>query len=178
MGLTILPLMDEVKCYQFVRSQRWPEGVRCPHCESAEVAKRGFDDTQKARQRYHCKGCDRDFDDLTNTIFAGRHQPLTTWVMCLYLMGLNLSNLRIALELGLNPDSVQAMTTALRQGIEDKQPEVKLEGIVEIDEVYVVSGHKGHPEAVKKKGEKAVGDALKVPLGVAHWRKKSPQYWG
>jgi hypothetical protein len=62
--------------------------------------------------------------------------------MCLYLMGLNLSNLRIALELGLNPDSVQAMTTALRQGIEDKQPEVKLEGIVEIDEVYVVSGHK------------------------------------
>jgi hypothetical protein len=93
-------------------------------------------------------------------------------------MGLNLSNLRIALELGLNPDSVQAMTTALRQGIEDKQPEVKLEGIVEIDEVYVVSGHKGHPEAVKKKGEKAVGDALKVPLGVAHWRKKSPQYWG
>ena len=27
-----------------------------------------------------------------------------------------------------------------------------LEGEVECDEVYVVAGHKGHPEAVKKKG--------------------------
>jgi transposase-like protein len=25
---------------------------------------------QLLRQRYHCKACDSDFDDLTNTIFA------------------------------------------------------------------------------------------------------------
>ena len=56
------------------------------------LIKRGFDDTQPHRQRYHCHGCDRDFDDLTGTVLAGHHQPLRVWILCLYFMGLNLSN--------------------------------------------------------------------------------------
>jgi hypothetical protein len=28
---------------------------------------------------------------------------------------------------------------------------VQLEGVIETDEVYIVAGHKGNPEAVKKK---------------------------
>ena len=32
-----------------------------------------------------------------------------------------------------------------------RPPEVKLEGVVEIDEVYVVAGHKGNPVATQKK---------------------------
>jgi len=51
--------------------------------------KRGFDDKELARQRYECKDCDTRFDDLTDTIFAGHHQPLKVWVLCLYFMGLN-----------------------------------------------------------------------------------------
>ena len=39
--------------------------------------------------------------------------------------------------------------------IADRQEPVVLEGEVECDEVYVVAGHKGHPAAVQKKGEKA-----------------------
>ena len=66
-------------------------------------------------------------------------------------MGLNLSNAQIAQELGLNPDDVQRMTEQLRQGIVARQPEPTLSGEVECDEVYVVAGHKGHPDAVKKK---------------------------
>ncbi len=45
------------------------------------------------------------------------------------------------------------MVQQLRRGIVDRQPEVVLCGEVECDEVYVMAGHKGHPEAVKKKGE-------------------------
>lgn len=41
-------------------------------------------------------------DDLTGTVFEGHHQPLKVWVLCLYLMGLNLSNRQIAAELGLS----------------------------------------------------------------------------
>ena len=66
-------------------------------------------------------------------------------------MGLNLSNAQIAQELGLNPDAVQRMTEQLRQGIVARQPEPILSGEVECDEVYVVAGHQGHPDAVKKK---------------------------
>ena len=56
-------------------------------------------------------GCGRDFDDLTNTIFAGHHQPLRVWLLCLYFWGLNLSNRQIARELGLDEDRVHDMAT-------------------------------------------------------------------
>ena len=70
-------------------------------------------------------------------------------------MGLNLSNEQIAQELDLDPDDAQRMTTLLREGIVQRKPQVKLSGEVECDEVYVVAGHKGHPEAVRKKGGQA-----------------------
>ncbi len=50
-------------------------------------------------------------------MFEGHHQPLRVWVLCLYFMGLNLSNQQIAAELELNKDVVQDMTTQLREGM-------------------------------------------------------------
>ena len=124
MELTLLPLIDDQKCFELVRKLRWPEGVTCPHCDSPQVSKRGLDETQPCRQRYHCGGCGRDFDDLTNTIFAGHHQPLRVWLLCLYFWGLNLSNRQIARELGLDEDRVHDRATQLREGIVAKQPAV------------------------------------------------------
>src|SRR5438876_9344026 len=83
--------------------------------------KRGFDDTEPARQRYECHNCDTRFDDLTDTIFAGHHQPLKVWILCLYFMGLNVSNEQIAQELALNGSDAQQMTAQLREGIVKKQ---------------------------------------------------------
>jgi transposase-like protein len=150
-------LIDDAKCYELVRQHRWPEGVRCPRCEGTSVARDGRDDTQPHRQRYRCAGCGARFDDLTGTALAGHHQPLRVWVLCLYLMGLNLSNRQSARALDLGGSDVQAMTEHLRLGLTAKLSPVQLEGEVEIDEVYVVAGHKGSPAAVAKKD--ARGDA-------------------
>jgi transposase-like protein len=154
-------LIDDAQCFALVRQHRWPEGVRCPDCDSAAVVRDGHDDTQLHRQRYRCKACSGRFDDLTGTVLAGRHQPLRVWVLCLYLMGLNLSNRQIAQELGLGVSDVQAMTEALRSGLAAKAPTMRLAGEVEIDAVYVVAGHKGQPAAVAKGG---------VSDGAADWR--------
>jgi transposase-like protein len=145
-------LLDEAKCFALVRQHRWPQGARCPGCDSAAVVRNGHDETQPHRQRYLCKVCKQRFDDLTDTVLAGHHQPLRVWVLCLYLMGLNLSNRQIADELGLNPSDGQAMTEHLRDGLVARTPAVKLQGEVEIDEVYVVAGHKGQPAEVAKRG--------------------------
>ena len=150
-------LIDDARCYELVRQHRWPEGVRCPHCGSASVARHGRDDVQPQRQRYRCTGCGARFDDLSGTVLAGHHRPLRVWVLCLYLMGLNLSNRQIARELDLCVSDVQAMTEALRQGLTAKLPPVVLRGEVEIDEVHVVAGHKGNPAAVAKKVAPAAG---------------------
>lgn len=143
-------LLDDVKCYETVRRLRWPNGVRCPHGGAAEFAKQGRDTTPPARQTYRCGACHRHLDDRTGTVLAGHHQPLRVWVLCLYCMGLNLSNAQIAQALGLNPDDAQRMTEPLRDGIVARPPEPTWSGAVECDAVYVVAGHTGHPEAVKK----------------------------
>jgi len=118
--VNITKLIDEVQCYQTVRELRWPDGVACPSCESTQVIKRGCDDTEPARQRYECHDCDQRFDDLTDTIFAGHHQPLKVWILCLYFMGLNVSNEQIAQELSLDESDVYHMTAQLREGIVKK----------------------------------------------------------
>ncbi|HEX8568404.1 MAG TPA: IS1595 family transposase [Caulobacteraceae bacterium] len=145
-------LIDDAKCFALVRQHRWPEGVRCPACGSGTVVRDGFDDTQAHRQRYRCKACAGRFDDLTGTVLAGHHQPLRVWVLCLYFMGLNLSNRQIAAELELGASDAQAMAEALRNGLVARVPPVRLAGEVEIDEVYVVAGHKGQPAAVAQRG--------------------------
>src|SRR3954464_14978639 len=138
-------LIDDAKCYALVRQQRWPDDVRCPACGGAAVIRHGRDDTQGQRQRYRCKACAARFDDLTGTVLAGHHRPLRVWVLCLYLMGLNLSNRQIAQELDLGEPDGQAMTEHLRQGLVSRTPAANLHGEVEVDEVYVVAGHKGQP---------------------------------
>src|SRR5918911_839644 len=166
-------LIDDAKCYALVRQHRWPDGVRCPQCNSADVTRNGRDDTQPHRQRYRCRGCDSRFDDLTGTVLAGHHQPLRIWMLCLYFMGLNLSNRQIALELGLSPSDVQAMTEQLRNGLVAKAPEVSLSGEVEVDEVYVVAGHKGQPAAVAKGGGRADAAGWRGGRGGGHRGKEN-----
>jgi transposase-like protein len=73
--VNITNLIDDVQCCQTVRELRWPDGIACPSCTSQHVIKRGFDDAESAHQRYECHDCDTRFDDLTDTIFAGHHQP-------------------------------------------------------------------------------------------------------
>jgi len=151
MLINLQNLIDDEKCYETVRQLRWPEGVSCPKCDSKRMVKQGRDETEPMRQRYQCKDCQLRFDDLSCTIFAGHHQPLRVWMLYLYLMGLNLSNQQIAAELDLNKDDVQLRTDQLRSGIVQSKPQVILEGEVECDEAYVIAGHKGQPDAVKKR---------------------------
>lgn len=68
-------------------------------------------------------------------------------------MGLNLSNLQVVRELGLNNDDAQQMARRLRSGIADKKPVIVLEGEVGCGEVYVAAGHKGSGSG-KKSPEK------------------------
>ena len=173
--VNLAALIDDAKCFALVRQHRWPDGVRCPGCGSAVLARHGRDDTQPHRQRYRCTACASRVDDLTGTALAGHHRPLRVWVLCLYLMGLNLSNRQIAQELGLSGSDVQVMTEHLRTGLVAKTPAVVLDGTVEVDEVYVVAGHKGNPAAVAKNTAWGDGVGSRAHPVAARWRKRSRQ---
>ena len=171
--INLQSLMDDAKCFATVRDMRWPDGVICPHGESPEITKQGRDETQPERQRYVCKSCKRRFDDLTDTIFAGHHQPLRVWILCSYLMGLNLSNAQMAQELDLHKDDTPHMTTQLRQDIVSKQPSRPLSGEVECDEVDIVAGHQGQPDEVAKKGAPVDDGDSREPEDVARSKARN-----
>jgi hypothetical protein len=110
---------------------------------------------------------------LTDTIFAGHHQPLRVWILCLYFMGLNLSNQQIAPELDLHPSDAHPMTGQLRQGIVSKKSAPILSDEVECDEVSIVAGHKGQPDTVKKKGGVDGADGSRASAAGAHSPRRS-----
>lgn len=73
----------------------------------------------------------------------------------------------------MNEDDVHVMATGLREGLVAKVPPVKLEGVVEIDEVYVVAGHKGNPVATQKKAARDAVGALRARRAAALWKRRN-----
>ena len=151
--------MSELECYNKLRSMRWPnDQIICPRCSSSNCNKVGLVTEKKPSQHYRCEDCHRQFNDLTDTVFHSSNLPLKFWMCCLYLMGLNTSNHQIGQELGVSEKTAQNMTKKIRAEIQKNRPDPQLSGEVEFDEVYIVAGHKGCPEAVKKRAAKVVGD--------------------
>ena len=75
------------------------------------------------------------------------------------------------MELGLDASDAQAMTERLRDGLVAKAPVVELQGEVEVDEVYVVAGHKGQPSEVAKRGGPGAAAGWRARRDAARWRR-------
>jgi len=65
-------LIDDARWFELARQHRWPDGVRRPRCEAANIARDG---ARPQRQRYRCTACGTRFDDLTGMFLAGPHRP-------------------------------------------------------------------------------------------------------
>jgi hypothetical protein len=96
-------------------------------------------------------------------------------------MGLNRSDQQILKELNLHKDDAQKMTSELHQAVADNKSLVALSEAVEFDEVYVISGHKGQPEVVKK-GRQGCRRKLKEFRGHGPLETEKPSFlmiqWG
>jgi hypothetical protein len=115
--LTIKNLISEKQCYETICSLRWPDKLRCPHCNSKHLIKRGRHRHQTARCRYDCKSGGKRFDDLTGTV-------LPTCIdldSVLIFQGLKLTKYPDSPRHDLNKDDTQQMTETLRVGIDKKK---------------------------------------------------------
>jgi len=80
--VNIKNLIDEFGIIR-VRELRWPDGVTCPSCQCTSH-QRGLMTRNPHGHAMRCTDCHTRFDDLTDTIFAGHHQPLKVWILRLY----------------------------------------------------------------------------------------------
>ena len=152
--------------------------MRCPNCGNDRIRCNGHSPKNEHCQKYLCMNCRKNFYDLTGTVFSGRHQPLGVWVMCLYLMCLNLSNRQISQELDLSEADAQKMTGQLREEVQRKTPEPLLSDVVELDEAYIVAGHKGHQSTVRDLGRRGKAESAEGRKRQRHFdNRKASHIW-
>ena len=129
----------EEACKAYLVKRRWPDGVHCPRCGNAKVYSlaSGF--------HWQCTACAPGgstgyrFSGIAGTIFENTNKPLRDWFRVVHLM--------LASKKGISALQIQGMMgfgsyeTALNMCHKIRaalvEPEIKLGGIVEVDETWI-----------------------------------------
>lgn len=75
----------EIALLNRLSALRWKSGLRCPRCNGADCSVHARSGAL-GRRKFLCGGCGRTFNDLTGTILARSHLPLSTWFAAAKLM--------------------------------------------------------------------------------------------
>jgi transposase-like protein len=123
-----------------------------------------------------CKGCNRTFNDLTNTLLDECKLPLQLILLATFLMCLPCSCRRICRELGVHIKTAYRWCWWLRNVALYYEVHRQLEGIVEADEIYQTSGNKGQSKTggTKEMNHQPRKRGKKQPPGRGHYQKDSP----
>ena len=131
----------------YLEERRWHGQPVCPHCGCYGRI------TARKGQRlgyYLCRDCKTEFTVRTGSIFERSHVPLHKWVYVMYLVVTarkGISSLQLAKEIGVTQKTAWFMLGRLRDACGDDFQ--KLQGIVEVDEVYI-GGKERNKHADKK----------------------------
>lgn len=137
-------LPDKEDCLEYLREKRFGDKVTCIHCGSENVIKKG---SLRKAQKYHCKDCDKYFNDLTDTIFA--NHKLTIPQMFYIIKNMNKPTTQISEELDAAYSSILNFVHEVQDYV-DQEPSIK--GVCESDEVYVNAGNKGEKQDNPREG--------------------------
>jgi transposase-like protein len=72
---------------QFMASIRWPEGAKCPSCESTNV---GYISTRRVWQ---CKGCKKQFTVKLGTVMEDSPISLDKWLCAIWMIAMTRTGL-------------------------------------------------------------------------------------
>ena len=114
----MLTLTDK-QVVEMLRAHRWPNGVKCPYCGSHKIVKNGKAPNKPYVQRYLCRACGKQFNDLTGTPFAWTELPPSEVLTIAYLyFKLGMSQLAIARETGRSRTAVRRVIALFGKAIE------------------------------------------------------------
>lgn len=171
---------DAQNCHDFIVQMRWPEGIRCAHCNSDQVGNLVVSETPSrsktkpgvvTRRLWNCKACKKQFTTKTGTIFEDSALGLDKWLPAVWMIvnaKNGVSSCELARSLGVTQKSAWHMGHRIRLAM--RSGGFQLSGTVEADEAYIGGKygnmHRERREKLKKQ-EAEAGPATKVAvLGV------------
>ncbi len=156
---TIIEFRDrfstEDACRKYLQEIRWPDGFRCPHCDSSKAwkTKRGL---------FRCCQCDKQSSATVGTLFHDTRKPLRLWFEAMWHItsqkyGANALGLQRVLGLGSYHTAWQWLHRFRRAMVRPGRE--RLSGLVEVDETYI--------GGEKKTGKRGRGAAYKALVVIA-----------
>src|SRR5918997_2733338 len=124
---------SEDRCHEYLEDLRWPDGVRCPRCDSAKISR-----IQKRRQ-FDCDSCRYQFSVRVGTLFHDSKLPLWKWFLAVYLMcesKKGISANQIKRTLNVSYKTAWYLCHRIRAALNEVDAQL-LKGIVESDETFV-----------------------------------------
>jgi IS1 family transposase/transposase-like protein len=151
---------DEDACKAYLVARRWPNGVVCPRCGNPKVFPVG-----SMAFKWQCYQCAPDagyrFSHIAGTIFENTNKPLREWFKVVHLMLTSkkgISALQIQRMMGFGSyGTAHSMCHKIRAALIEQ--EVKLGGIVEVDETYVGGSNRNRHWNKKHPGTGVAGKA-------------------
>ena len=94
-GITFMELLkifpDDATAEAWFVEARWPEGVTCPHCGSANVKTGANHHSMPFRCRQ--KGCAKRFSTKTGTVMECSNLGFQIWAIAIFLVATNLKGI-------------------------------------------------------------------------------------
>lgn len=124
---------SEDRCRDYLEGLRWPDGIRCPRCESAKISR------IVKRNQFDCDSCRYQFSVKVGTVFHDSHLPLWKWFLATYMMveakkGVSANQLKRTLDVSYK--TAWYLCHRIRSAMDVANPEL-LTGTVEVDETYI-----------------------------------------
>jgi transposase-like protein len=131
---------SEDECHAYLEELRWPDGIRCPRCESDKISR------IKDRRQFDCDNCRYQFSVRVGTLFHDSKLPLWKWFLAVYLIceaKKGISAAQLGRTLHVAPKTSWYLCHRIRAAMKDEGADL-LDGIVEIDETFVGGKPRGH----------------------------------